>query len=170
MRLPALALILIPLVQASGAEAAFKTAIFPFEMVIEQQMTDAGLPPVPSKAEQERLQRLTDELKRLLAETGEYVPLDLAAVSSDIREKAPFNDCKGCEADVARTAGADLSVLGVVQKASEMLLNVSIFIRNANDGSLRTSMAVSIRQNSDEGWLRAVRSLVRNRLVGQEQK
>lgn len=168
-----LCLILAGLAAAGGAAEAVspsKTAVFPFEMVIEQQMTDMGLPPVASEKERERLKLVTRELAELLAETGRYAPLDLATVNSDIEEKAPFHDCNGCEADVAKKAGADLSVLGVVQKASEMLLNVSIFIRNASDGTLRNSMAVSIRENSDDGWRRAVRWLVRNRLSGQEQE
>lgn len=168
MRVPVLGLMLIGLVLASRAEAAPKTAVFPFEIVIEQQMGHVGLPPVPSKAEQERLKLVTGELTCLLRDTGQYAPLDLAPVNSDIEEKAPFNSCNGCEADIAKKASADLSVLGVVHKASETLLNVSIFVRDANDGTLRNSMSVSIRRNNDEAWLRAVRSLVRNRLSVKE--
>ncbi len=148
--------------------AAPKTAVFPFEIIIEQQMGDLGLPPVASKPEQARLKLVTDELTRLLRETGKYEPLDLAAVNSDIVEQAPFNQCNGCEVEVARKAGAELSMLGVVQKATAMLLNVSIFVRDVEGGTLRRSMAVSIRENSDEGWLRAVRWLVHNRLSDQE--
>lgn len=153
---------------ASPQSAVPKTAVFPFEIIIEQQMGDLGLPPVPSKAEAARLKLITDELTRLLQETGKYAPLDLSPVNSDIVKKAPFNWCNGCEVEVAREVGADLSVLGVVQKASAMLLNVSIFVRDVKDGTLRQSMAVSIRENNDEGWLRAVRWLVHNRLSGQE--
>lgn len=156
------------LAHASPQPSAPKTAVLPFEIVIEQQMEHFGLPPVASKPEQARLKLVTDELTRLLAETGKYAPLDLAAVNSDIVEKAPFNTCNGCEVEVAKKAGADLSVLGVVQKASAMLLNVSIIVRDVHDGTLRQTMAVSIRENNDEGWLRAVRWLVHNRLSGQE--
>lgn len=173
MRVPVLGLILIGMALASRAEAAPTTAVFPFEIVIDQQMGQMGhfgLPPVASKAEQERLKLVTDELTRLLRDTGKYAPLDLAAVNSDIEEKSPFNSCNGCEADVAKKAGAELSVLGVVRKTSEVLLSVSIFVRDVNDGTLRNSMSVSIRRNNDEGWLRGVRSLVRNRLSGEEPK
>lgn len=170
MRVPVLGLILLGMALAGRAEAAAKTAVLPFEMIIELQMGHAGLPPTPSSAEQARLALVTGELTRLLKETGLYDPLDLTAVNSDISEKAPFNSCDGCEAEIAKKAGADLSVLGVVQKASEMLLNVSIFVRDANDGTLRNSMSVSIRRNDDEGWLRAVRWLVRNRLSSKEPK
>lgn len=159
--------VLTPAMAAPGP-AAQKTAVFPFEIIIEQQMGNLGLPPVPSKPEAARLKLITDELIRLLRDTGKYEPLDLTAVNSDIVEKAPFNWCDGCEVEVARKAGAELSVLGVVQKASAMLLNVSIFVRDVNDGTLRRTMAVSIRENNDEGWLRAVRWLVRNRLSDQE--
>lgn len=153
---------------ASPQEDVPKTAVFPFEIIIEPQMMDFGLPPVAGKVEQARLQLITDELTRLLAETGKFSPLDLAPVNSDILEKAPFNSCNGCEVEVASKIGADLSVLGVVRKASAMLLNVSIFVRDVDDGTLRQSMAVSIRENNDAGWLRAVRWLVRNRLSDQE--
>lgn len=170
MRLLVLGLILPAIVLAGRADAAPKTAVLPFEMVIELQMGHMGLPPTPSPAEQKRLDLVTGELTRLLKGTGLYDPLDLTTVNCDISEMAPFNSCNGCEAEIAKKAGADLSVLGVVHKASEMLLNVSIFVRDANDGKLHNSMSVSIRRNDDEGWLRAVRWLVRNRLSSKEPK
>lgn len=168
LRTVAIYLMLIGLAQASFASGAAKTAIFPFEMVIEQQMGSVGLPPVPNEAERSRLELVTEELTRLLKETGKYEPLDLSSVNSDIEERSPFNTCDGCEAEVAKKAGAELSVLGVVHEATAVLLNVSIFVRNTGDGTLRNSMAVSIHENDDKGWLRAVRWLVKNRLSDQE--
>ncbi|CFX03917.1 conserved exported protein of unknown function [Candidatus Filomicrobium marinum] len=168
LRTVAIYLMLIGFAQASFASGATKTAIFPFEMVIEQQMGGVGLPPVPNEAERARLELITDELKRLLKETGKYEPLDLSSVNSDIEEQTPFNRCDGCEVEVAKKAGAELSVLGVVHEATAVLLNVSIFVRNVDDGTLRNSMAVSIHENDDKGWLRAVRWLVKNRLSDQE--
>ncbi|MDX2289400.1 MAG: DUF3280 domain-containing protein [Hyphomicrobiaceae bacterium] len=167
------ALGLVTLLSASGAVAAddrpaAKTAILPFDMAIEQQMGQVGLLPEPTKLERARLKLVTDELGKLLGQTGRYAVVDLSGYAAEIDKASPFDRCNGCEVEIAKKVGADLAVTGLVQKASELLLNVSIYVRDVASGNLTKSMAVSIRQNSDEGWLRAVRSLVKNRFAEEE--
>ncbi|MDX2257985.1 MAG: DUF3280 domain-containing protein [Hyphomicrobiaceae bacterium] len=169
----ALALLAAPCAAPDSAAAAtptpIPTVVLPLDMQVEMQMGDIGLVPEPTKAEQARIGLATGELRRLMSETGRYEVLDISAREADIRKAAPFNKCNGCEVEIAKAAGAKLAVTGVVQKASELLLNVSLFVRDVTTGEVIKSMAVSIRQNNDESWLRAIRSLVKNRLATEEE-
>lgn len=158
----------LTILTVGGALAAPRAAVLPFEMRIEMQMDGMslyGLPPKPKKAEQERLQKVRQKLIEMVESRGAFEVVDLSAYKSEIRRAAPFEWCDGCEVEFAKKVDADVTILGVVQKASEMMITVSIFVRDAKTGKLTQSMSVSILQNDDVGWLRAVRNLVNNRLA-----
>jgi uncharacterized protein DUF2380 len=156
------------LASLAPAKAVQRAAVLPFEMHIDLQMDGLslyGLPPKPKKAETERLKLVRDELVKMLENRGAYEIVDLSEHASDIRRAAPFDRCDGCEVEFGKRVNADVTVLGVVQKASEMMINVAIYVRDVETGKLAKSMLVSIMQNDDTGWLRAVRHLVKNRLA-----
>src|SRR6266699_2627763 len=73
--------------------------------------------------------------------------------------------CGGCDAGLARRAGAELAVTGTVQKVSNLILNMNIYVRDATDGHLVTQMSADFRGNTDESWSRALDWLVRNRML-----
>lgn len=146
-----------------------KTAVFPFEMTIEMQMGDLWEPEA-SKNEKARLKLLTDKLRELLTQSGKYEIVDIAPLAEKIEKKAPLHKCKGCDSDLAKELGAQRSVIGKVHKSSATLLNVSIFVRDTSTGELTKTMAVSVRQNTDLGWLRGVKYLVRTRFLAEGNK
>ena len=53
----------------------------------------------------------------------------------------------------------------MVQKVSNLILNMKVYIRDAHTGQLVTSMSVDLRGNTDETWFRAASYLLRNRLL-----
>ena len=164
---PALAVVLM-LASLVPASAVQRAAVLPFEIHIELQMDGLslyGLPPKPKKAEAERLELVREELVKMLESRGAYDIVDLSEHASDIKRAAPFSYCDGCEVEFGKRVNADVTMLGVVQKASEMMLNVAIYVRDVETGKLAKSMLVSIMQNDDTGWLRAVRHMVKNRLA-----
>jgi hypothetical protein len=65
----------------------------------------------------------------------------------------------------SRQLGADLEITGVVQKVSNLILNINIYLRDVHSGQLITAMSADMRGNTDESWLRALAYLVRNRLL-----
>ena len=88
---------------ASAAMAAQKTAIFPFELIDDSQEGEAN----GVRADQtKRLQLITDELKKLVAENGRFEPVDLTPIMPQILEKQPLYKCNGCEDDLAKKVGA----------------------------------------------------------------
>lgn len=148
--------------------AAPKTAVMPFEIVIDQPPDALPTMPVkPSADESRRLELATQQLRRALEETGHYAVVDLAPVAAAVKEAQPFFKCEGCEADVARKAGAELAVTGLVRKVTDALLSLSVEMREADSAKIARAGSVSFHENTDEGWARALRWLVKNRLTPQ---
>jgi hypothetical protein len=100
----------------------------------------------------------------LVAGDGRYEPVDLSTMTADIERAAPLHKCNGCEADLAKAARAEVAMTGTVQKVSNLILNLNIYVREADSGKLVRAMSVDIRGNTDETWLRGIRWLVKNRL------
>ena len=67
--------------------------------------------------------------------------------------------------EYAQKLGADLSITGLVQKVSALILNMNIYLRDVHTGKLITGMSADFRGNTDESWSRAMSYLIRNRLL-----
>ena len=65
----------------------------------------------------------------------------------------------------AQQLGADLAITGVVQKVSNLILNMNIYLRDTHTGRLVTAMSADFRGNTDESWSRTTSYLLRNRLL-----
>jgi hypothetical protein len=118
-----------------------------------------------NEAEQQRLGMISELLRRLMVESGRYRVVDLTPVAAEIEAAGLFRGCNGCDVDIARELGAALSVTGVVQKVSNLILNINIYIRDTANGGLVKVMSADIRGNTDQTWSRGVSWLVRNNLL-----
>ncbi|MFM7085027.1 MAG: DUF3280 domain-containing protein [Hyphomicrobium sp.] len=151
--------------------AADKTILYPFDLVLQKKEEDffigAGK---PNPAEQKRLYEVREELKELLLQEGSYNILDLSPISKEIEAAAPLVDCNGCEIDFAKKLGAQTFFTGVIDKASDTLLNMRIAEVEVSSGLTKRSGSVVIQGNTDEAWLRGVRWLMKNRLKGEGAK
>jgi hypothetical protein len=52
-----------------------------------------------------------------------------------------------------------------VQKVSNLILNMTVSIRDASSGRIVAAMSADMRGNTDESWSRTLDWLVRNRLL-----
>jgi hypothetical protein len=52
-----------------------------------------------------------------------------------------------------------------VQKVSNLILNMNIYVRDVHTGNLDAVISVDLRGNTDESWFRAASYLLRNRLL-----
>jgi hypothetical protein len=160
LRLTSIVAILLALsMPALGAQT--KVAVFEFELI---DTSLEGATNGPRADEQRRLSRLAEELRSRLAGSGRYVPVDISPVAEDAR-RSNLQACGGCDAELARRAGAELAVTGTVQKISNLILNMNIYVRDAANGRLVNQMSADFRGNTDESWSRALDWLVRNRLL-----
>ena len=89
--------------------------------------------------------------------------MNISPVAEEAR-RSNLQACGGCDAKLAARVGAELAVTGTVQKISNLILNMNIYVRDA-DGRLLRQMSADFRGNTDESWSRALDWLVRNRLL-----
>jgi len=158
LALAAAALIAAPL--AARAQAV-KAAVFPFELDDTSLMAGPG---GPSAAAQARLQLIDGETRDLLTKTGHYDVVPLGAVADKAKAGQDLRTCDGCEVPLAREVGADVSVIGWVQKVSNLILNINLVIRDVKTGKILEEGSVDIRGDTDESWTRGVAYLIHDRL------
>ena len=160
--------VIVLLAGVQAALAAEKTVVLPFDLVLQKKEEDFYIgPSKPSPAEQSRLQAVLAELNRILAEDGRHDLVDIAPIATDIEAAAPLVDCNGCEVDLAKKVNASVLYTGLVDKASETLLNMRIMEIDVASGQLKRAGNVVIQGNTDESWLRGVRWLMKNRLAAE---
>ena len=137
-----------------------KLAVFDFELI------DTSLPGevYGSKPELARTQRVGDQLRKALIESGKFQVLDIAPIG-DAAHHSNLQACGGCDVKLAAQLGADLEITGVVQKVSNLILNMNIYLRDVHTGNLVTAASADMRGNTDESWSRAMSFLSRNRLL-----
>src|SRR5215475_12417957 len=122
------ALLLVASLLLTGSQALAdppKLAVFDFELI------DTSLPGefYGSKPEQERMLRIGDQLRKALADSGKFAVLDIAPVN-DAAHHGNLQACGGCDVKLAGQLGADLEITGVVQKVSNLILNLNIYLRD----------------------------------------
>jgi hypothetical protein len=103
-------------------------------------------------------------LRKALADSGKFQVVDIAPVS-DAARHSNLQACGGCDIKLAGQVGADLEITGVVQKVSNLILNVNVYLRDVHTGNLVTAGSVDMRGNTDESWSRAMSYIIRNRLL-----
>ncbi len=131
---------------AGAQERAQTVAVFDFELIdtslqgeIEGVRAD----------ETRRLVLISDALRAALAASDRYELVDMAPAAQAIAE----------------SLGADLAVAGTVQKVSNLILNINVYMREARRPDRVRVYSVDIRGNTDESWLRGISYLARNRLL-----
>ena len=138
-----------------------KVAVFDFELVDTSLQGEVN---GPRTAEQGRLMRVGDQLRKELTESGKFHLLDISPVNA-AAHGSNLQACGGCDVQYAERLGADLAITGVVQKVSNLILNINIYVRDVHSGRLVTVASADMRGNTDESWSRAMSYLVRNRLL-----
>lgn len=148
--------------QPAWGKEAPRVAVFDFELIdtslegeISGQRAD----------EQQRLVLISNLLRQKLSESGRYVVLDQRAAAEQVADAGFLHGCNGCEATIAQDLGADLAIIGTVQKVSNLILNINIYVSDASSGERLRAMSADIRGNTDQSWSRGLSYLVRNRLL-----
>ena len=154
------ALVAVALVGPALADAQKpKLAVFDF------QLANLGQLP-PTAADKARLPRLSDLLRQQLAASGRYeiVPIT-EKVTQEVAKSAPLRDCGGCAVDFARELGADVAVTGQIQKVSNLILDITVFMKKVGSNAPETATNVSIRGDNDDSFDHGVKYLVKNNIL-----
>ncbi len=142
---------------ASALASTPTAVVFPFAFI--------DTSPEPPRADElARLHDAGQELRRLLVQSQRYVVIETASTKAKAAG-TDFVNCQSCAVTEAKELGADVAIIGWVQKVSNLILNINAVIRSAATGDIVSAGSVDIRGNTDESWTRGVRYLAANRLL-----
>jgi len=144
----------------ADAQARKIAAVMEFELI--DDMRDYERPEVRD-AQNRRIGLISDALRQELIKRGMYRLADnnaAAELISDLKARQELRDCNGCEIDIGKALGADVIIIGWVQKVSNLILNINIEVRDVSSGRMLYVKSVDLRSNSDNSWLRGIRFMV----------
>jgi hypothetical protein len=119
------------------------------------------------EAEDARARMIGERLVQTLSESGRYAFVDTAPVEDDIEGHVNVAHCNGCDSAMAARLGADVAITGEVQKTSNLILHMSVYVRDVASGRLVAGGSADMRGNTDESWRRGVDFIVKRRLLGE---
>ncbi|MEE7446650.1 hypothetical protein MRF4_01750 [Methylobacterium radiotolerans] len=133
-----------------------KAAVFDF------QLANLGAQG-PTEADVARLGPLSDLLRQQLKETGRYQIVSIAPVKAEAA-KADLRACGGCANDFARKLEADVAITGQIQKVSNLILNINVYIKDLRNDAPEKAYSVDIRGDNDLSFQHGIKYLVKNNL------
>ena len=151
---------LTSLAPVSAAEPP-RLAVFDLEMIdTSLQDPTRGL----RADDRDRLQRTSDQLRNELGGSGKFQVVDISSINAAAHQ-SNLQACGGCDVKLAQQLDADLEITGVVQKISNLILNIRLYLREVRTGRLLAAVNADMRGDTDESWSRTVRYLVHERLL-----
>ncbi|WP_299507775.1 DUF3280 domain-containing protein [uncultured Roseobacter sp.] len=157
-------LILFALLAASAVHAQERVAFFGMTMLdTSLQTSTLGQDP----AELDRLAMLEAMVTDRFTQEG-YVLVDIEPARKEIDRVVNLAKCYGCDTRIATQLGADYSLVGEVQKVSDLILAINLQLRAADSGEMVKGGVVDIRGNTGESWQRGMRYILKNRFFVKE--
>ncbi|MFJ7441454.1 DUF3280 domain-containing protein [Methylorubrum thiocyanatum] len=134
-----------------------KAAVFDF------QLANLGAQG-PTEADVARLGPLSDQLRTLLEESGRYAIVSTEPVKEQVARGADLRKCGGCADEYAKSLGADVAITGEIQKVSNLILNINVYIKDLRSDVPEKAYSVDIRGDNDLSFQRGIKYLVKNNL------
>ncbi len=144
----------------------YKLAVYPCEFYD----TSGGGDPIEKEQDRKRIKMVSEVLLNGMAAKPFYQLVDTAEAGKVDSPNAwfaadgLFRECGGCEAEITRLLGARISMACVVQKVSNLILSINVYMRDAKTERLLGNYSASMRGNSDYTWARSARWLLKHRL------
>ena len=114
-----------------------------------------------------------DMLEALVTERFEaegYTLVDLTPVADDRARIINPAKCYGCDTRMAAKLGADYSLVGEVQKVSNLILTMNLQMRDATSGDMVRGRVVDIRSNTDDSWRRGMAYILKTAFFREEEE
>jgi hypothetical protein len=148
-----------PAADTSGG--APRIAFFGFQLINTSLETD-------TTSEDRRLRMLDALFRDKLAASERFKILPIPPeMQAAIAVGPEISNCNGCELDYARKLGAEGAAWGTVQKVSNLILNINLYIKDVSSGELTFVRSVDIRGNTDESWRHGLDYMLRHYLLGE---
>ena len=117
-------------------------------------------------AERARLALIASLFKAKLEASGRYKFVSIPAeAAAKIAAGPEVGACGGCEFGYGKEFGADIVAWIVVQKVSDLILNINVYMADVATRKMVFVHSVDIRSNTDESWTRGLTYLVKNYLL-----
>ncbi len=147
----------------AAASAAANTEVKKVAFLgVRLQNDNEGLDPT-SDAERERQVKLQALFAKLLEEKGGYKFIaPTPEVVAKIDKGQFIGECNGCEVELGKELGGDLIAWISVQKISNLILNMNVFMADVSTKQMTYIKSVDIRGNTDESWMRSLSYLMKN--------
>jgi hypothetical protein len=114
-------------------------------------------------AERNRTAAIGEQFTSALKASGGYQIVPLTEdIKSEIAHGQSVGHCGGCEADYGKKLKADRVAWIIVQKVSNLILNMNVYIADTQTDKYTFIKSVDIRGNTDESWSRSLRYLLDN--------
>lgn len=109
--------------------------------------------------ETERTVKITEQVRAFVKDKGVEL-VDTAPAKKDVDAQS-LRTCGACSARIAKSLGADYSLMGYVQKVSNLILNINVEIRDAKTDEVVRKGSADIRGNTEESWSHGAKYLMR---------
>ncbi|HVG47589.1 MAG TPA: DUF3280 domain-containing protein [Rubellimicrobium sp.] len=114
-----------------------------------------------------RVALLEEEVRKRFEAEG-FNLVDTTPVAEELGRTLNPANCNDCEIRMAEELGADYSLVGEVQKVSNLILSMNLALREADSGDFVRMLAVDIRGNTDDSWLRGGRYILDNHVFRED--
>ncbi|MBK1668531.1 hypothetical protein CKO28_10855 [Rhodovibrio sodomensis] len=139
------------------ASTGTATVVFGFEL-----QDTSGEP--HTDALDRRLQAATEVLRQGLDARARYAVVSLDGHADAIAQAGYLAGCNGCELAIARKAGGQYSVRGLVHKVSTLILYIEVSVTDVESERVVCHGRVSIRGDTEQAYRRGVRFLIKQHL------
>jgi hypothetical protein len=150
----------------SAAGAAAPDSVKSVALLNVQFLNDhADLEPT-TNAERARLASIDALFTARLEASGRYTFVSIPAKTRSKMAAGPeIGACGGCEFDYGKQLGADYAAWIVIQKVSDLILNMNVYMADVAARRVIFVHSVDIRGDTDESWSRGLTYLLKNYLL-----
>lgn len=141
--------------------APAKAAVFPFEFIDSSQEGESN---GPRQDETDRVKRVAEQVGAFL-KTGKVDIVDVRPAEGQLKDVKSLKDCIPCATKAATSVGADLAVIGHIQKVSNLILNINVQIVDVKTGKTIRGGSADIRGNTQETWDHGTRYLMTRNIL-----
>ena len=123
-----------------------------------------ALPITPE--ETARLEQIEQHLKERLqaAKAYDFMPIQ-GALQSKIAAGQSVGECGGCEIDYGKELDVPLVMWGTVQKVSNLILNLNVYMADVRENKMVFVKSVDMRGNTDETWDQALNYMLKRYIL-----
>jgi len=138
---------------------------FEFEDFSAGAAPSGAAPSGETPSDRMQLTSVSDEVRRLLAQSGRYRLVDVGNADAPAVRAHALRDCNGCDAAIALKLDAEQSLVGVVKRISRTEYTVRFQIRDARSGAVVSAADSGLRMGADYSWSRGAVRLIEDRLL-----